>query len=62
MFVFLKINADFKLSTRWLPLVVVDLCIANSLGTVHMVFPAHCTKNWIYTNLLGANMMQKTAN
>ena len=22
----------------------------------------HCTKNWIYTNLLGANMMQKIAN
>ena len=22
----------------------------------------HCTKNWIYTNLLGANMVQKSAN
>ena len=39
MFVVLKINADFKLSTRWLPLAVVVLCTANSLGTVHMVFP-----------------------
>ena len=39
VFVVLKINADFKLSTRWLPLAVVVLCTANSLGTVHMVFP-----------------------
>ena len=22
----------------------------------------HCTKNWIYTNLLGVNMVQKSAN
>ena len=22
----------------------------------------HCTKNWIYSNLLGANMLQKSAN
>ena len=22
----------------------------------------HCTKNWIYTNLLGANIVQKSAN
>ena len=35
VFVFLKINADFKLSTRWLPLAVVELCAADSLGTVH---------------------------
>ena len=24
--------------------------------------PLHCTKHWIYTNLLGVNMVQKSAN
>ena len=52
-------------------------CSENSGGSVvtnkalywHMMYVLkiydvrrHCTKNWIYRNLLGANMMQKSAN
>ena len=31
-------------------------------GKLFYVYQAHCTKNWIYTNLLAANMIQRSAN
>ena len=33
---------------------------SRAYGLFHPTYP--CTKNWIYTNLLGANIVQKSAN
>lgn len=53
-------------SSLWAP--EIEIIIKNGTGTLsnraHGLFHPryHCTRNWIYTNLLGANIVQKSAN
>ena len=37
----------------------IILWIATNERIAKMSLSNHCTKNWIYTNLLGVNMVQK---